>query len=394
VIRRTVLVAGIATAALLSRAALAYETEWLTAETNPANRINVVFLGDWYAADELSQAKLLADAHDTLEALLATSPFRELRPALTAKLVHVTAPEYAYPLLPSPLGTHSCNNGPIGLMCVDDGKALSIAAQHFPEYTFAVAILNQASHMRTATGSVALTTASPEGRGTLVHESGHALGGLADEYDTIYPDYPECGIDCDEPNVTRQTDRSHVKWSHWIDPATPVPTPGGTPGIGVFEGARYQRTGVYRPTYASCLMRLRFPSYCSVCTEALTLSLLARMNLIDDALPAPGAVRASACAAIPFTVKPLPLERPGVSGRMAYSWSIDGVARPETSAALALAPGTISAGSHVVTAAVRYETPLVRSDPTGILEARVSWSLSVEACPTGATAAMTWSSPY
>ncbi len=123
-----------------------------------------------------------------------------------------------------------------------------------------------------------------------VHELGHSLFGLADEYgywegcgtgetgrDT------HSGLEPDEPNVTINSNRTTIKWAHLIEPATVVPTtvnadcsdcdpqgnpvPGGT--VGAFEGAHYAHCGCYRPEF-NCIMRQSdFGSFCAVCEEQI-----------------------------------------------------------------------------------------------------------------------------
>lgn len=73
----------------------------------------------------------------------------------------------------------------------------------------------------------------------LVHESGHTLGKLGDEYTTAYPGFSPNDV---EPNTTVQTNYSRIKWNAWISNSTPIPTPLLTAyenAVGVFQGAHY-----------------------------------------------------------------------------------------------------------------------------------------------------------
>ncbi len=123
----------------------------------------------------------------------------------------------------------------------------------------------------------------------VLHELGHSLFHLADEYD-----YRQgCGIDTNrdnapigEPNrvnVTQETDRSKLKWKHLIDSTTPIPTmqnpdcaqcdrrantPPPNTTIGLYEGAYCYHCGYYRPAY-SCKMRNSGEDFCEVCTEVI-----------------------------------------------------------------------------------------------------------------------------
>ena len=108
--------------------------------------------------------------------------------------------------------------------------------------------------------SVARTSYAPE---VIAHELGHALFGLADEYD--YGATPPCANDSGAPNVTNHGTRDGVPWSDLVT-ATAFPTPAGSAGVGAFEGAAYCTEGMYRPE-DNCLMRGFGVPYCSVCAR-------------------------------------------------------------------------------------------------------------------------------
>jgi hypothetical protein len=161
-----------------------------------------------------------------------------------------------------------------------------------------------------------------------VHEFGHHLAGLADEYYTSDVAYlpPTERIEPWEPNVTALLDPSKLKWRDLVSPGTPLPTPWpqqaydamqkerqerrrairaanrperemnalfneellrdtellDTPAlkgkVGAFEGANYEAKGYYRPQ-SDCIMFSRDNvGFCAVCRRALqeTLDLYAK----------------------------------------------------------------------------------------------------------------------
>ena len=126
----------------------------------------------------------------------------------------------------------------------------------------------------------------------MVHEFGHAFGGLADEYaygdqvETMYPADTEPW----EPNITTLHDFA-AKWQDMIPKGMVIPTEQDeldkqdvrriwstfTPEqkhllnlkLGVYEGAGYQTKGVYRPVQ-ECRMRINeCEEFCPVCTRAI-----------------------------------------------------------------------------------------------------------------------------
>ncbi len=126
----------------------------------------------------------------------------------------------------------------------------------------------------------------------LVHEFGHAFGGLGDEY--FYDDQYETQYPADtepwEPNLTTMVD-FQSKWADLLPPGTHVPTPvdeiekqdvrriwRNLPQedkdllnlkLGVYEGGGYQSKGVYRPVQ-ECRMKINeCERFCPVCSRAI-----------------------------------------------------------------------------------------------------------------------------
>ena len=94
----------------------------------------------------------------------------------------------------------------------------------------------------------------------LVHEFGHAFGGLGDEYayadeqDNMYPADTEPW----EPNITTLKDFGS-KWQDLVDSGE----------AGLYEGAGYQLHGVYRPAEDCRMKTNQCKSFCPVCTRAI-----------------------------------------------------------------------------------------------------------------------------
>ena len=107
-----------------------------------------------------------------------------------------------------------------------------------------------------------------------VHELGHSLAGLGDEYYSsavAYEDFYNLKTEPWEPNLTTLVDFDS-KWRDKILSGTPVPTPNeeSFKGVtGLFEGGGYMSKGIYRP-YLDCRMKSNTAEgFCPVCTEAI-----------------------------------------------------------------------------------------------------------------------------
>lgn len=113
----------------------------------------------------------------------------------------------------------------------------------------------------------------------IVHEMGHLIGGLADEYYTsevsVRDFYPE-GIEPVEPNLTTLVDFD-AKWKNMLDSGTPVPTPATKEykdKLGVYEGGGYVAEGVYRPVQECTMHQIKYDHFCPVCLKALEEAIL------------------------------------------------------------------------------------------------------------------------
>ena len=109
-----------------------------------------------------------------------------------------------------------------------------------------------------------------------VHEFGHSLMGLGDEYiekgNTVSALYPE-GKEPWEANLTRFVDFKG-KWEDKIAEGTQIPTTvaeGSTEKdwvIGAYEGGGYLEKGVYRG-WPECMMKA-LTEFCQICQEAIS----------------------------------------------------------------------------------------------------------------------------
>ncbi len=105
------------------------------------------------------------------------------------------------------------------------------------------------------------------------HEFGHGFAGLADEYiaESYFDVYYTRGIEPLEPNITAYLNPDDVKWAHSLTPGIPVPTPSKKKydkNVGLFEGAGYTKTGMYR-SCLHCVMGAGGLPYCKVCQDAI-----------------------------------------------------------------------------------------------------------------------------
>jgi hypothetical protein len=126
-------------------------------------------------------------------------------------------------------------------------------------------------------GTICLTD-NPAAVKVLNHELGHALALLDDEYVEDGNEPSQASIPTEDKlaaNVTRESDKTKVKWKHWV----------GFEGIDApVVGALYRSAGVYRPKQ-DCMMRVSGDPFCAVCKEEGVRRMLTRVSLVDKHTP-------------------------------------------------------------------------------------------------------------
>ena len=120
------------------------------------------------------------------------------------------------------------------------------------------------------------TSDHPLSEVVFIHELGHGLAGLGDEYytsDVAYQNFYNLSIEPWEPNITTLVNFKS-KWANMVAPTTPIPTPAtkeNNETVGVYEGGGYMSKGIYRP-YIDCRMKSNeAKGFCPVCQRAISL---------------------------------------------------------------------------------------------------------------------------
>ncbi len=272
--------------------------EDLVINGDPANRMDLLLMGDGY--DATQEALFQSHVAEFETWFFAMTPYAEYENFVNVNQLFVASPESGAdhpPYDPSCTGELSCCADPVAatdplagtyvdtafdarfcasnihrLLVVNETAVLT-AASAVPDWDMIIVAVNDTTYGGSG-GSIPVASVHDDGLEIVQHEYGHSFTGLADEYDSAYPGYPPCsdivGPAC-EANATDETLRSLVKWEPWIDPGTPVPTPENLPAyadvVGLFEGARYLTTGMYRPMDFACLMHYLGEPSCAVCSQ-------------------------------------------------------------------------------------------------------------------------------
>jgi len=289
----------------------------------PPTKVNLLMLGDGYTAAE--RGKFEKDAKRAVEILFSRSPFKEHRkdfnvwglcpPAAQSGISRPSTGVYRN----SPLGTSYDTFDSERYILTTNNRALRDVASYAP-YQFIEILVNANTYGGGGIFNLYATVAIDNEWAPylFVHEFGHHIAGLADEYYTSAVAYePQSKrIEPWEPNVTALLDPAMLKWRDLVVPGTPLPTPWrkvefeayehdiqaerremraenrpesemsalfekenkheskllGTDQysdrVGAFEGANYESRGYYRPR-ENCIMFTRYERFCAVCQRSI-----------------------------------------------------------------------------------------------------------------------------
>ncbi len=290
----------------------------------PESKLDFLILGDGYTAAE--RGKFEADARKLMAVLFKTSPFKERERDIN---VWGLVPPSRQSGISRP-SQHIYRRTPVGAtydafdseryVLTFENKAFRDLAANAP-YEVVEILVNSATYGGGGIYGLYSTVAADSmwAPYIFVHEFGHHIAALADEYYTSDVAYLPATdrVEPWEPNVTALLDPSQLKWKDLVTPGAPIPTPwpkeefetytkaiqqrrrairaANRPEaemdalfleeekrdtallnegphahvVGAFEGANYEARGYYRPQ-ADCIMFTRDNvPFCAVCRRAI-----------------------------------------------------------------------------------------------------------------------------
>ncbi len=293
-------------------------------ENGPASeKLDIVILGDGYSTAGMK--KFREDAKRLSNALLSTEPFKSQSKNINIRAVETPAqqsgvnkPHHGV-YKRSPLSVNYSTFDSERYALTFDNKTVRDVASAVP-YDLMVILINERTYGGGGIYNL-YTTVSADNKFSeyiMVHEMGHHIAALADEYYTSAVAYeiPKITVEPWETNVTALFDKQNLKWKDLVDNDTPLPTPWEKKAfdtfgysiqkerdsiranhlpetvmedlfirqmnkenqffvtekykdkVGAFEGANYNPTGLYRPQL-DCIMYTRHNVFCKVCQRSI-----------------------------------------------------------------------------------------------------------------------------
>lgn len=336
--------------------------------------LDLVIVGDAFLAED--QAKLEAAARNLLKYIFEYDNNALMR---YQQLINVWLVESISPSRDVPLHTTGGNTllgaffgcaGIARLLCIDDQKAFDLVVQHVPQYDQILVLVNSDIYGG-AGGQLATASLNGAVKNVVLHELGHSLVNLADEYiDSAVSNYIT-----DEPfevNATMSTDVPNLKWNYWFDDKNAIPGYSKfnyfETDVGYFQGGRYVTTGIWRPTFTSIMRELDKP-YGNVNREAWALAIWSYYSSAGNFLPAVNEISISEKPQV-FSV-PLTINQ----NYTRISWSINDVPVEGSGSTPFLILTSVDESIQSVKVTVEDDTQFIRRDPKGVSKFQHTWSV-------------------
>lgn len=254
------------------------------------NRLDIALIGDGYTVDQLDRFRRHADR--VTELLLSKAPFSSYASLINVHRIDVASPESGASFDCPTCGLRDTAFGsmfPVEIINRLSGSNFdSRAIFQLEQWEVARAasvvpwdhVIVLVNSQRPAGMAIHVATSTTGWSGyeeTAVHELGHTLGFLGDEYasDDCIRD-ARLGL---PPNIA--DDPENLPWAHFVEPGTPLPTPSTQEFrgvIGAFSPA-YNCGDLYRPR-RNCAMN-GGGTFCPVCAEQLVRQIHRHADPVD-----------------------------------------------------------------------------------------------------------------
>ena len=346
-----------------------------------SNRVDLIFIGDGYTGGQIEStyASHVQDELDYLFSGAYRNPFPRYQSFFNAHRVNVVSNESGADQPPNnifrdtALDASYWTGGVERCLYLDTGKAnaaVSTALQGTGiDIDARLGLVNDAKYGGCGGQWAVYAAANSSAADIGVHELGHSLGQLADEY--FYNNDTYTGPEPSSVNLTKTPTTG--KWDRWVgyvDPDTPIGP------INYYEGGGYNRFGLFRPSNNS-EMRALFRPFDAVSREQFIKKFYDEVDPLDDW---------AANSSIIEDPEELWVDRidPGV---IALEWSLNGDLLASSDETLDVAALQLAPGSHLIEARA-YDTLLDHSftgdsldwwrrTDTSPLEQYITWNIQI-----------------
>lgn len=342
-------------------------------------RINLVILGDGYQTSELDQ--FVTDATNFTTELFSQSPFLEYSDYFNVYAIKVpsnesgadhpaTATDVTEPLTPITTADTYFNSTFdgfgfhrllfYGIDYPDSNaarsKIITVLADNFPAYDQALILVNSTVYGGSG-GEFPMSSMAASANEIAIHELGHSLFDLLDEY------YPGDGRLREDINSTKESDPSLIKWKNWLSDN----------GVGIYPYGTSGEAATWNRPHQNCKMRYLGRPFCAVCKEGMIEKIHDLVSPVDNFTPNNDGAVENPTFPLDFQ---LSLTKPNPN-TLESTWILNGNTVGNNVDAVSLLETDLVEGTNTLSAIITDESPMLRVDNHDTIHVNtVAWTIN------------------
>lgn len=337
-----------------------------------SNRINLVILSDGYTSNELS--KFITDAANFSTSFFNEIPFKNYKKYFNVICIKVpsnesgashpgTATDEIEPVFPvisvdNYFGstfdynyTHRC------LWVTKPSVVSSVLINNFPDYDLVLILVNSPyTGGSGAEGAYAVVSTNVLSNQIALHEFGHLLAGLKDEY------WAGEAFAYGGPNMTMQNNPSLVRWKNWL----------GINGIGIYQYCCGGSSSLWYKPSQNCKMQNIENPFCSVCVQTIVEKIHSLTTPLEFYYPLDNNIIGTS-----FPLKFKLFLVPPEPNSLKRVWLLNGSIYKQNIDSISIIQSSLLSGTNSLKATIEDTTQLVRVDNhSSIHISSVIWSIT------------------
>lgn len=309
------------------------------------SRINLVFLGDGYQAEELP--KFYEDVVKFAEKLWTYEPYLNYKNYFNVYAISTPSNESGGAPSPTELidnyyGSSYFTSGIERLLYPTNmNRVHQVLFNNFPAYDQVIMLVNDSKYGGGG-GWLAAASTNPSGAAVAIHEIGHSFSNLRDEY------YAGDVFARESANMTQNSDPGTIRWKNWVNSF----------GIGAFQHCCGGQSNLWYKPYDNCMMEMLNRELCAVCRQSTVERIHSLVLPYEGYSPETSEVQIDD-EIQSFSVD-LILPEPNT---LTTTWILNGeVVELDFTENFELDVSTLDDGNHLLVCAIFDDSPMIRID--------------------------------